>query len=365
MQLLIEIDDRLHVMIYDADEEVYQVPESVLPRPDSHGDQYANHNIRFDFQPDPFSFRVLRDADGEEQVLFDTTDTNIVFESQYLNLRTWLPDEPNLYGLGEHTDSLRLPTHNYTRTLWNRDAYSIPSNTNLYGDHPVYVDHRGDAGTHGVFFLNSNGMDIKIDSDGSGRKFLEYNTIGGVLDFYFLAGPTPKEVSKQYAEVVGLPAMQSYWTFGVCATRPQPRIQADIYSSTTVATDTGMFTLLQKPSTTTVKLESLWRLCGLTLTTWMVVGCSLWTLSDSPWRRCVSWLLTCTVTTRSTLLWLIRPSVTAVRTGIFPAGAKLTEPEQTTVPSTGAMTKACSSTEMRTLSTAVCHIHANHSRSLR
>jgi alpha-glucosidase len=58
-------------------------------------------------------------------------------------------------------------------------------------------------------------MDIKIDSAG-GRQYLEYNTLGGVLDFYFLAGPTPKDVSVQYAEVVGLPVMQSYWTFGVC-----------------------------------------------------------------------------------------------------------------------------------------------------
>lgn len=203
-------------MIYDADEEVYQVPESVLPRPQPNGNRYKDHNLHFDYQPDPFSLRVLRDVDGSEEVLFDTTDTDIIFESQYLKLRTWLPENPNLYGLGEHTDPLRLPTTNYTRTLWNRDAYSIPSGTNLYGDHPVYVDHRGDAGTHGVFFLNSNGMDIKIDKTHDGRQFLEYNTIGGVLDLYFMAGPTPKEVSKQYAEVVGLPAMQSYWTFGVC-----------------------------------------------------------------------------------------------------------------------------------------------------
>ncbi|KAF3058062.1 putative alpha/beta-glucosidase agdC [Daldinia childiae] len=57
-------------------------------------------------------------------------------------------------------------------------------------------------------------MDINIDQTDSGDQFLEYNIIGGVLDFYFLAGPSPSEVSRQYAEVVGLPAMMSYWTFG-------------------------------------------------------------------------------------------------------------------------------------------------------
>lgn len=125
-----------------------------------------------------------------------------------------MPDNPNLYGLGEHTDPLRLNTTNYIRTFWSQDAYAVPAGENLYGNHPVYFEHRL-SGTHGVFFVNSNGMDVKINNTGiSGSQYLEYNTLGGVLDFYFMAGPTPVEVSQQYAEVVGLPAMMPYWGFG-------------------------------------------------------------------------------------------------------------------------------------------------------
>ena len=206
------LDERLHVVIYDANEEVYQVPESVLPRPASGDGSRGNSALKFDYKEEPFSFTVTK---GDE-VLFDTSASNLIFQSQYLNLRTWLPKDPYLYGLGEHSDSLRLPTTNYTRTLWNRDAYSAPKGTNLYGSHPVYYDHRGDKGTHGVFFLNSNGMDVKIDKTQDGKQYLEYNTLGGVFDLYFFAGSTPKDASAQYAEIVGLPAMQSYWTFGVC-----------------------------------------------------------------------------------------------------------------------------------------------------
>lgn len=79
----------------------------------------------------------------------------------------------------------------------------------------MYYDHRGQHGTHGVFLLNSNGMDIKIDKTKDGKQYLEYNTLGGVFDFYFFTGATPKDASIEYAKVVGLPAMQSYWTFGV------------------------------------------------------------------------------------------------------------------------------------------------------
>jgi alpha-glucosidase len=59
-------------------------------------------------------------------------------------------------------------------------------------------------------------MDVKIDDAQPGETTLEYNVIGGVLDFYFLAGSEtdPTEVARQYAQVVGTPAEMPYWSFG-------------------------------------------------------------------------------------------------------------------------------------------------------
>ncbi|KAE8148210.1 putative alpha/beta-glucosidase agdC [Aspergillus avenaceus] len=212
LKLLVEYqtDERLHVMIYDAEEQVYQVPESVVPRVDDKEGTAKSSQLKFDYKEESFSFTVSRGS----EVLFDSSATNLVFQSQYLKLRTWLPEDPYLYGLGEHTDPLRLPTKNYTRTFWNRDSYGIPENSNLYGTHPVYYDHRGESGTHGVFLLNSNGMDIHIDKTTDGKQYLEYNALGGIFDFYFFTGSNPKEASIEYSDIVGLPAMQSYWTFG-------------------------------------------------------------------------------------------------------------------------------------------------------
>ncbi|KAL2136854.1 hypothetical protein VTI74DRAFT_580 [Chaetomium olivicolor] len=214
LRLLVEYqtDTRLHVLIEDADYQVYQIQEHVLPRPKSQNTNASGAALNFSFTRNPFTFNITRASTGE--VLFDTSDSPLNFESQYIRLRTSLPQNPNIYGLGEHSDDFRLPTDNYTRTLWNAESPFIPNKVNLYGSHPVYFDHRGSAGTHGVFLLNSNGMDIRIAKTESGQQYLEYNIIGGVLDFYFLAGPEPAAVSKQYAEVVGLPAMMPYWTLG-------------------------------------------------------------------------------------------------------------------------------------------------------
>ena len=60
-------------------------------------------------------------------------------------------------------------------------------------------------------------MDIKITNDGPGGPALEYNVIGGVIDFYFLVGSEtdPTAIAKQYADVVGTPAEVPYWSFGL------------------------------------------------------------------------------------------------------------------------------------------------------
>lgn len=61
--------------------------------------------------------------------------------------------------------------------------------------------------------LNSNGMDVFIDK-GEAGQYLEYNILGGVLDLFFMAGPTPVDVVRQYSEVAGLPVTIPYSALG-------------------------------------------------------------------------------------------------------------------------------------------------------
>jgi alpha-glucosidase len=104
LKVTYETDNRLHVQIYDTAQNVYQVPESVFPRPAASGDSSSSSSqLVFNVIANPFSFSVSRRGQNR-QTLFDTRGTNIVFQSQYLRLRTRLPQNPHLYGLGEHTD---------------------------------------------------------------------------------------------------------------------------------------------------------------------------------------------------------------------------------------------------------------------
>lgn len=86
--------------ILDTNNTVYQVPDEVFPRP-GYGQWSSpkNSKLKFNFDASPFAFSVSRTDTGE--VLFDTTGNKLVFESQYVYIKTNLPERPHLYGLGK------------------------------------------------------------------------------------------------------------------------------------------------------------------------------------------------------------------------------------------------------------------------
>ncbi|ORY93432.1 alpha glucosidase [Syncephalastrum racemosum] len=202
-----ETADRLHVKIADKDRKQYTVPDSELGlvRPNI---KHAAHNPNYEFKYTnrPFGFQVIRKSDKAK--LFDTTDFPLVFEDQYLEVSTALPEDASIYGLGE-TVAPFLRHRNVT-TLWARDA-ATPFYENQYGSHPYYTEIRNGK-AHGTFLLNSHGMDIFLTGDGR----LTYKVIGGVLDFYFFVPKdnTPNGVLSSYTDLIGKPFMPALWMLG-------------------------------------------------------------------------------------------------------------------------------------------------------
>ncbi|KKA30187.1 hypothetical protein TD95_001176 [Thielaviopsis punctulata] len=227
--------DRLHVEIVPRfigpeNSTWFIIPEQMVPKPQAaSGASKDSCELAFEYSSDPnFSYRVIRKANNE--VLFDTTGSQLVFADQFFEFVTQMPADYNLYGLGETIRKFRLG-NNLTRTLWAADV-ADQIDANLYGSHPIYLDTRYyekgsktpvsgsadsldrskeyDSYTHGVFMRNAHGQDILLQSNK-----LTWRSLGGSVDLYFYSGPQAKDVITTYQKtMVGFPAMQQYWAFG-------------------------------------------------------------------------------------------------------------------------------------------------------
>ncbi|KAF9563513.1 hypothetical protein CPC08DRAFT_324975 [Agrocybe pediades] len=247
VQVTYETDARLHVNIFDTANQQYTIPQSVIERPLQPKKSFKkSSDLVFNHNSSPFAFWITRRSQPNATPLFDTRITSLpktpippfipgdnstalngfplVFEDQYLQLSSALPLGTNIYGLGEVVASSGYrrdigPNGGTVQTMWARDI-ADPVDENIYGSHPIYLEHRFDAKTnssqsHGVFLMSAAGGDILLTTPPSSNvSVVEYRMIGGVLDFYFLSGPTPNSVIEQYGELVGFPTWQPLWGFG-------------------------------------------------------------------------------------------------------------------------------------------------------
>ena len=217
----------------DTNRSFYVLPENLVPRPQQGHVQPTPQEVdlQFTWSNEPtFNFAVMRKSTGD--MLFDTSGSVLVYENQFIEFVSQLPENYNLYGMGERIHGLRLG-NNFTTTFWAADA-GDPIDRNIYGNHPFYLDTRyyevdEDTGertlvttqntsadeiyesySHGLYQRSAHGMEAVLNPTN-----ITWRALGGSIDLYFFDGPSQQEVTKQYQiGAIGLPKMEQYWTFG-------------------------------------------------------------------------------------------------------------------------------------------------------
>eukprot|EP00047_Mylnosiga_fluctuans_P004388 m.234252 g.234252 ORF g.234252 m.234252 type:complete len:895 (-) comp12637_c0_seq1:37-2721(-) len=162
-------------------------------------------------------------------------------------------DSEHVYGIPEHASTYALKSTKNTDPyrLYNLDVfeYELDNPMALYGSIPYMVSHAKDR-TAGMLFLNAAEMWIDIhsstDTDNAGVIGHLRNLFGnkanekpeththwmaesGVIDLYFLLGPQPEDVSLQYAQLTGFPAMPPLFALGYHQCRWNYNDQDDVH----------------------------------------------------------------------------------------------------------------------------------------
>uniref|UniRef100_A0A8C3HWM7 Maltase n=1 Tax=Chrysemys picta bellii TaxID=8478 RepID=A0A8C3HWM7_CHRPI len=199
-------NNMLQFKIYDYNNKRYEVPVR-LNIPSSPTSTYENRLYEVAIQNNPFGIQIRRKSTGT--IIWDSQVPGFTFSDMFIQISTRLPSQ-YIYGFGENEHTTFRQDMNWH--TWGMFAKDQPPGykLNSYGVHPFYMGLENDGNAHGVLLLNSNAMDVTFQP----TPALTYRTIGGILDFYMVLGPTPELVVQEYTALIGRPVLPPYWALG-------------------------------------------------------------------------------------------------------------------------------------------------------
>jgi len=118
--------------------------------------------------------------------------------------------DEHFYGLGEK--AARLDRRRGRFEMWNSDTPGYTEGTDpIYQSIPFYVGWEAGR-AYGLFYDNSHRS--RFDLGHAGQDAAIYEADGGVLDYYFFAGPAMKQVVSRYTELTGRMPLPPLWALG-------------------------------------------------------------------------------------------------------------------------------------------------------
>ncbi|XP_015233743.1 PREDICTED: sucrase-isomaltase, intestinal [Cyprinodon variegatus] len=206
VQIWYHKSDMLQFKIWDPTNERYEVPVP-LTLPSTPETDEGKRLYEVKISQNPFGIQVIRKKTGTK--IWDSAVPGFTFSDLFIQVSTRLSSN-FVYGFGEtEHPSYKHDLNYHTWGMFSKDqppGYKM----NCYGVHPFYMGLENSSDAHGVLLLNSNAMDVTFQP----TPALTYRTLGGILDFYMVLGPTPEMVVQEYTTLIGRPVLPAYWSLG-------------------------------------------------------------------------------------------------------------------------------------------------------
>lgn len=151
---------------------------------------------------------VIRDLAGNV-ISADAVGRPVKFQLGGFAVSKQMPGDEHYFGLGDKAGSFDRKDQAFT--LWNTDIGPQESVDPLYKSIPFFLAIHGNR-SYGIFLDNT--WRTWFDFGKQARDALAFGAEGGPLDYYFIYGPTPKQVVEGYAYLTGKPPLPPLWALG-------------------------------------------------------------------------------------------------------------------------------------------------------
>ena len=234
MQLTALSDDILRVRIGRGDTLPEDASWAVLPAA-----RQASAHVNIETEPGRAGFSTKGFRVRVDLVSLDLTVTDpagnvlqndqsgwpIEFHGNTFRLYKAISSGEHFFGLGDKPGGLDRLGHAYS--MWNTDAYSFQeSSDEIYKTIPFFMTFCAGRAA-GVLFDNT--FRSSFDFGQQVASVFSFGAEGGPIDYYVLAGPTPKDVLQQYGWLAGYAPLPPMWALGYQQSRssyyPQARVE--------------------------------------------------------------------------------------------------------------------------------------------
>jgi alpha-glucosidase len=199
------------VLAEDASWAVLSEPRTksidVQPSQDAGSVGFRTAVLDLRIERDPFRI-VIRDLEGNV-LSADATGRPTKFQAGGFSVYKHMSPAEHYFGLGDKTGSFDRREQAYT--LWNTDVGPQESVDPLYKSIPFFLAINGTR-SYGIFLDNT--WRTWFDFGKQVRDTYAFGAEGGPLDYYFIYGPTPKQVVEGYAYLTGKPPLPPLWALG-------------------------------------------------------------------------------------------------------------------------------------------------------
>ncbi|CAM5273003.1 Alpha-xylosidase OS=Streptomyces glaucescens OX=1907 GN=SGLAU_03435 PE=3 SV=1 [Streptomyces glaucescens] len=138
---------------------------------------------------------------GRKGTAFATTDDG----THHVLAQLALGVGEQIYGLGERFTP--FVKNGQVVDVWQADGGT--SSEQAYKNIPFYLSSRG----YGVFVNHPGAVSFEVGSESVGQ--VQFSVADQTLEYYVVAGPTPKDVLTRYTALTGRPALPPAWSFGL------------------------------------------------------------------------------------------------------------------------------------------------------